>query len=103
MIYYIYFRKFVKEKCSIWALLIFQVMSESVGKVLLHYYEDAKETAKFLLFMDKFFDCANVRHKLEANQKVKPFCQPYTTIDDERFEVWYMRKVYRAHLLIILF
>ena len=63
-------------------------MSETVGKLLLQYAgENAKETANFILMVDKFFDCTNVRHRNESSQKLKPFCTPYTTVNDERFEV----------------
>ena len=63
-------------------------MSETVGKLLLAYGgPDAQETGKFVLMIDKFFDCLNVRNKFEGKHKMKPFCEPYTSLEDERFNV----------------
>lgn len=40
-----------------------QVLSESVGKVLLSYGpEEAAATVKFCFLMDQFFDCGNVKN-----------------------------------------
>ena len=33
-----------------------------------------------------FFDCLNVRNKQEHIQKRKPFLEPYSCVDDSRFE-----------------
>ena len=39
-----------------------QVPSHSVGSVMQTFGDDdCQETAKFILLMDKFFDCLNVR------------------------------------------
>ena len=39
-----------------------QVLSHSVGSVMQTFgAEDCQETAKFILLMDKFFDCLNSR------------------------------------------
>ena len=45
-----------------------QVLSYRVGRVL-HQYGGAhmQETAKFVLLMDRFFDCLNTRNRFEAN------------------------------------
>ena len=64
-----------------------QVMSETLGKVMLTYGPaKGKETAKLILMIDKFFDCCNTRSLTEGERKRKPFLKPYTSIDDERFE-----------------
>ena len=64
-----------------------QVLSETVGKVLLQYGPpDAAATAKFCLPMDQFFDCCNVRNREEARRKNKKFLKVYDNINDERFD-----------------
>ncbi len=63
-----------------------QVLSETVSKVMQHYGgDDAAETAKFCIFMDRFFDCTNVRSMTEGWRSLKPFRMPYTSVNDERF------------------
>ena len=42
---------------------------------------EARETAKFCLMMDKFFDCCNVRNDKDAKHAIKPFLKPYTKED----------------------
>ena len=46
----------------------------------------ADETAEFILGIDKFFDCCNVRNTKECTIKGKPFLTPYKNQYDERFE-----------------
>lgn len=54
-----------------------QVLSCSVGKVMLEYGSpDCHETAKFILKMDRFFDCLNVRSTEEGTCKRKPDLLP---------------------------
>eukprot|EP00794_Sanderia_malayensis_P002527 gene2527-2922_t len=63
-----------------------QVMSESVGKIMASYGPPASsETAKFILIIDKFFDCCNTRSLEEGAHKRKPYLAPYVSEDDERF------------------
>ena len=74
-----------------------QVMSETVGKVMLAYAAPkAKETAKLILLVDKFFDCCNTRSLNEGVQKRKPFLKPYTSVDDERFK--FMKEEFLKYL-----
>ena len=64
-----------------------QILSESVSKLLQEYYPaDTHGTADLCLFMDRFFDCLNVRNQSEGLKKRKPFLQPYTNVDDPRFD-----------------
>eukprot|EP00794_Sanderia_malayensis_P006613 gene6613-7361_t len=61
-------------------------MSESVGKIMASYGPPASsETAKFILIIDKFFDCCNTRSLEEGAHKRKPYLAPYVSEDDERF------------------
>ena len=47
-----------------------QVLSHSVGSVMDTFGpEEAKETAKFILLMDKFFDCLNTRLVLSVFER----------------------------------
>lgn len=48
---------------------------------------DTKETEKFILMMDRFFDCLNVRNMDGWAFKRKPDLKPYFSPDDQRFEV----------------
>ncbi|KAK6181946.1 hypothetical protein SNE40_009722 [Patella caerulea] len=64
-----------------------QVFSRSVGKVIEKFGgEEAQETAKFILLIDRFFDCLNVRSKFEGQKKRKTDLMPYESIDDPRFK-----------------
>jgi hypothetical protein len=66
--------------------LAVQVLSERVGKVMQATGgEECQETANLILMMDKLFDCLNVRSKDKGKQSRKPFLNPYTSVDDERF------------------
>jgi len=48
--------------------------------------EGAQETAKFIEYMDKFFDCLNVTSFSMGKRKRKPFQQPYRKKDDPKAE-----------------
>lgn len=64
-----------------------QVLSERVGKVLTEFGgPECRETAKFVLLMDQFFDCMNGRSKKEGARKRKPNLKPYTDQNDDRFQ-----------------
>ena len=64
-----------------------QVLSFTVGRIMQAYCgPESGETAKFILLMDRFFDCLNTRSKKEAIYERKPDLLPYTSIDDPRFE-----------------
>ena len=66
--------------------LAVQVMSETVGKVMVEYGPtQASATANYILMIDKFFDLCNVRSLTEGYHKIKPFLKPYKDINDERF------------------
>ena len=62
-------------------------MSETVSKLLDEYVDGAGETARFIGYVDKFFDCLNVKHLSDADRTRKPFRKPYTSENDERFQV----------------
>lgn len=61
-------------------------MSESVAKAL--ESTEAKETAKFISMIDKFFDALNVTNLVSGKLKRKSFQSPYTSSDDFRLKVW---------------
>jgi hypothetical protein len=64
-----------------------QVLSESVSTALLQFGDpNAKATAEYCSFLDKFFDCMNVRNSAEHILKRKPFLAPYRSVTDERFD-----------------
>lgn len=65
-----------------------QVLSESVSKALtLRGGEATAETARFLLMMDKFFDCTNVKNYSAGVKSRKPFQLPFRSASDERLKV----------------
>ena len=65
-----------------------QVLSETVGKVLLVTGSaEVAATANLYLMMDKFFDCLNVRNTEEHKIKLKSFLRPYSNVNDVSF-VW---------------
>ncbi len=67
--------------------LAVQVLSSSMAKVLKAYGPDeASGTATFCEYMDKFFDCANVRNTQEHHHKQKAALRPYESLEDPRFE-----------------
>ena len=45
---------------------------------------EATATAKLCEMVDSFFDCLNVRSRIEHGRKRKPFLAPYTSLDDRR-------------------
>ena len=67
-----------------------QVLSESTSLILSNFYSpEADATAELCMYMDKFFDCLNVRNKLTGIKKIKGFLLHYEDKDDERFR-WLM-------------
>ena len=67
---------------------LIQVLSESVSKPLtLSGGDEAEETAHFILMMDKFFDCLNVRNFTHGIHAAKPFQKPYWSAEDEQLKV----------------
>ena len=65
-----------------------QVLSETVGKVLLVTGSaEVAATANLYLMMDKLFDCLNVRNTEEHKIKLKSFLRPYSNVNDVSF-VW---------------
>ena len=63
-----------------------QVLSETVGKVLLITGSaEVAATANLCLMMDRFFDCLNVRNTEEHKIKLKSFLRPYRNLNDVRF------------------
>ena len=65
-----------------------QVLSETVGKVLLVTGSaEVAVTANLYLMMDKFFECLNVRNTEEHKIKLKSFLRPYSNVNDVSF-VW---------------
>ena len=64
-----------------------QVLSQRVGRVLKDFGgPQVQETAKFVLLMDRFFDCMNTRHLNEGQRKLKPDLDPYRDVNDPRFD-----------------
>ena len=63
-----------------------QVLSSSIGKVMLEYSDpECSETANFIFKMDKFFYCLNVWSLHEGIRKRNNNVLPYRDINDERF------------------
>ncbi len=58
-----------------------QVLSSTVAKGF-EYFDDpeTKETQRFCMMFDRFFDCLNVRSYSEGKKKRKPDLLPYRTI-----------------------
>ena len=46
-----------------------------------------KETARFCMMFDKFFDCLNTRRHGEGKERRKPDLEPYRSGKDVRFTV----------------
>ena len=64
-----------------------QVLSNSVAIALEESgKEDVQGTAQFCRMMNSFFDCTNVRSRMEHIHKKNEFIKPYTSVDDERFD-----------------
>ena len=51
--------------------------------------DEASQTAKFALMMDRFFDSLNVHNYTEGIHKRKPFQLPYISEKDRRLKVGY--------------
>ena len=49
--------------------------------------DETTETRVFIRMIDKFFDCMNVRSKLEGKFRRKDQRLPYTSPKDDRFKV----------------
>lgn len=66
-----------------------QVLSETVANGLKLYVgqDNTKETEKFVLTFDKFFDCLNRRNLKEHILRRKPNLKPYFSPNDGRLEV----------------
>ena len=64
------------------------MLIESVSKALtLKGERITDETARFLLMMDRFFDCLNVKNFTHGIHAAKPFQMPYLSAHDERVKV----------------
>ena len=64
-----------------------QVLSETMSSVLAYSGKPEYEaTATFCKYLDKFFDCCNVRNQTEGHRSRKEFREPYTTLQDKRFQ-----------------
>lgn len=69
-------------------LLYTQVLSKSVCDAFSYFGDPStKETEKFVLMMDRFFDCLNVRSLNQWKEKRKPDLKPYVSTDDQRLKV----------------
>ena len=74
-----------------------QVLSHQVGSVMQQYgTPGSQETAKFILLMDRFFDCLNSRNLSEVDRTRKPELLPYTRVDDLRFQ--FLQNVFLQYL-----
>ena len=74
------------NQCNMFAST--QVLSESVSKALtLRGGEATAETARFLLIIDNFFDCTNVKNYSAGVKSRKPFQLLYRSASDERLKV----------------
>lgn len=78
-----------------------QVLSETVGKALQQNGgEEASETAKFILLVDKFFDCLNVKSISESYKHLKLYRKPFRSGDDFRLKVQINVGLYCNHNLL---
>ena len=69
-------------------LIPLQVLSKTVSDAFLYFGDPAtKETQRFVLLFDRFFDCLNVRNLNEWAVKRKPDLKPYCSPDDTRLQV----------------
>ena len=50
--------------------------------------ERAEETAKFVEYFNKFFDCLNVRNLMEGKHSRCPDKSPYRSSNDARLKVY---------------
>ena len=63
-----------------------QVLSSTMAAVLNEFGgQDCEATSNFCRMLDGFFDCTNVRGTSEHIRKRKAFLEPYTKVDDPRF------------------
>ena len=69
--------------CHMWYVL--QVLSEMIAKVL--ESDGHAETAQFVNYFDKFFDCLNVASITGGKIKRKTNCYPYHCGNDDRLTV----------------
>ena len=77
--------------------LAVQVLSRSVAIALQESADnDVRETAKFCLMLNDFFDCANVRSLNEHVNKRNPLIKPYSSQDDDRFS--WLKDVFLKYL-----
>ena len=64
------------------------MLSESVANAFTYFGDPTtKETQRFVLYFDRFFDCLNVRSTNEWIRKRKPNLKPYSFPNDSRLEV----------------
>ena len=73
--------------------------------------DETTETRVFIRMVDQFFDCMNVRSKLEGKLRRKDQRLPYTSSNDHRFKVFthhnyyyvktiHLTKLLRTHTLL---
>ena len=68
-----------------------QVLSGTTSQALTTFGpSEAAATALYCDYLDKFFDCLNVKNCNEYVFKRKLMLKPYTSLDDERFE-WLLK------------
>ena len=60
---------------------------------------ESSGTAKLCEIEDSHFDCFNVRSTKEHQRKRKPFLDPYTAVDDKRFD--WMEKTFSLYYALI--
>ena len=84
--------------------LIFQILSTTVANAMSYLnQEDTMETEKFIRYMDKFFDCLNVRSLSEGTNKLKPNLFPYRKATDDRLMVSVPYPYYHlCHFILIV-
>jgi hypothetical protein len=80
---HIYLNSFLKMRVNLAA----QVLSSSVANALQFLGNNNTEaTQTFVLNMDKFFDCLNVKNCTEGHRHRKEFKKPYRDRNDARFK-----------------
>ena len=62
-------------------------MSKSVCDAFTYFGDPSTKEERFILMMDCFFDCLNVRSLNQWKEKRKPDLKPYTSADDPRLKV----------------
>ena len=78
-------------------------MSSTMADALTFYDQDeTTETRVFIRMIDQFFDCMNVRSKLEGKLRRKDQRFPYTSSNDHRFKVITIILSYLTHLTTLL-